>query len=109
MILTKQAKKDFNKWIEEQGIFLGLHPNEWREYNIEELSENFQYALIIEWFDSVDIIISVRWEWSTKTFQSSIFSKGNNENVFHLSHSHTRTEITKKAIEKANEIYNQNS
>ena len=47
MILTGKALEDFNKWYDESVFFVDL------EYDL------VQYALIIEWLDSVGIYVNV--------------------------------------------------
>lgn len=91
MILTGKAKEDFEKWLNKEMYYLGRHNFEDRDNNIEDLSDNFQNALIIEWFDEIKHpkiqIVKIIWNtWSNST----------------LSHKETVIE----AIKKANEIYN---
>lgn len=53
MILTDKTKKDFGLWHFENGNYF--------EYiNFHNLSDNLRNAIIIEWFDSVGIIINVK-------------------------------------------------
>lgn len=108
MILTGKAKEDFEKWVfdtqqlsQKFGDLEDVH--DWIFY----LPQSCFKALIIEWFDSVCMVISIRWEWSTKTFQTSIFSNNNTSDVIHLPHHDERQKATEQAIIKANEIYNQ--
>lgn len=106
MILTAKAKEDFNKWLNKEMYYLGRHNFENRDNNIEDLSDNFQNTLIIEWFDSVGIYINIEnlyyqswWSYKVKIipniFEEKVMVK-------------TRQEVTEQAIKKANEIYNSN-
>jgi hypothetical protein len=97
MILTDKAKQDFG----DQCFY--------QFEDFKKLTESCQNALIIEWLDSVGIFISIHYLQlyndleDRKGFVSIVTNK-------HLSTKfrevETRTEATQKAIEKANEIYN---
>lgn len=80
MILTRKAKEDFSKFYIDNNYDLAI--------NFKNLPEIYQNALIIEWFDSVNL-----WE-----------------NNFYYEYRSTGFKDYKKSIlstiKKANEIYN---
>ena len=107
MILTGKAKESFIDYLDktnqikiEKGI-LNLH---W-----QDLPEKFKNALIIEWFDSVGIYISINYvdfydELRNNTgFETYVTNKGLSVKFRSVS---SRQEAIKQAIKKANEIYN---
>ena len=107
MILTGKAKESFIDYLDktnqikiEKGI-LNLH---W-----QDLPEKFKNALIIEWFDSVGIYISINYvdfydEFRNNTgFETYVTNKGLSVKFRSVS---SRQEAIKQAIKKANEIYN---
>ena len=77
-----------------------LHQINQYDEGIEDLGENFQNCLIIEWFDSVGIYITSDYLELNKGFFSEIL----NENFEIVKP--TRQEALTEAIKKANEIYN---
>jgi hypothetical protein len=99
MILTGKAKKDFIKWL--------YFKHNLQPYNL--FNEIIQYALIIEWFDSVGIYISINYvdfydEFKNNTgFETYVTNKGLSVKFRIVS---IRQEATEQAIKKANEIYN---
>ena len=109
MILTGKAKEDFEKWLNKEMYYLGRNNFEDRDNNIEDLSDNFQNALIIEWFDSVGIFVSINYVdfyneiRNDKGFETYVTNKGLSVKFRSVS---SRQEAIKQAIEKANEIYN---
>ena len=100
MILTGKAKEDFKKWLNKEMYYLGRHNFEDRDNNIEDLSDNFQNTLIIDWFDSVGIYITFDNFDLNKCFYSEISNYNNFSTVGN------RQECAKNSILKANEIYN---
>ena len=113
MILTGKAKEDFEKWLNKEMYYLGRHNFEDRDNNIEDLSDNFQNALIIEWFDSVGIKIlpycSVNgWYCELKDFNNNFFGHYKSYLICKQDSKdfYSRQEATVQAIKKANEIYN---
>ena len=99
MILTGKAKKDFNKWLNsDEDILQGL--------DLFQLNNTCIYALIIEWFDSVGIYINPRYNEVSEEFMPQIRFKPIRNNDDPKPFYKTRQEATEKAIEKANEIYN---
>jgi len=95
MILTGKASKDFIKWLHFKH---NLQP-----YNL--FNEIIQYALIIEWFDSVGIYINSSGLTLSKTFISDVSVNNNCE--YNYDGFRTRKEAIEQAIKKANEIYNE--
>ena len=108
MILTGKAKEDFLEWLNKEMYYLGRNNFEDRDNNIEDLSDNFQNALIIEWFDSVGIFVSINYVdfyneiRNDKGFEAYV-TKGISVKFRSVS---SRQEATIQAIKKANEIYN---
>jgi len=101
MILTGKAKEDF---------LISLKENRrCNEKSFSEFPAIFEDALIIEWLDSVGIVITsdiARLTDSEYGFTSTIWSKGFRQ--FHdIDNFKSRTKATEKALEKANEIYNE--
>ena len=93
MILTGKAKEDFYKYINIKDYKLFDYV---RKKYANEIVLN---ALIIDWFDSVGIIITFDYFDLNKCFYSEI---SNNS----FSTVGTRQECAKNSILKANEIYN---
>ena len=91
MILNGKAKKDFKEFLYNKYDVL---------YKLKDYHKTMLYAEIIEWFDSVGIIITSDYFELNKGFYSEIL----NENFEILKP--TRKEALTEAIKKANEIYN---
>ena len=114
MILTGKAKEDFEKWLNKEMYYLGRHNFEERDNNIEDLSDNFQNALIIEWFDSVGIYINIEpyIGGGDVVFYFSLINRSADFTDEHYSSVNddiyfgTRQDASNEAIKKANEIYN---
>ena len=94
MILTGKAKEDFYKYLNIKDYKLFDYV---RKKYANEIVSN---ALIIEWFDSVGIIITSDYFELNKGFYSEIL-----DNNFAIVKP-TRQEALIEAIKKANEIYN---
>ncbi|WP_322970308.1 hypothetical protein [Faecalibacter sp. LW9] len=97
MILTGKAKEHFLQWNEDNDAPLST-------YAIEQglIYGTVLNAIIIEWFDDKDIFINID-KWSLSFWRASI----NNPYLNSLGCSFSsRQEATRKAIIKANEIYN---
>lgn len=123
MILTGKAKEDFLKYAKEVHDDCGLGNNEKRlfyiqcidsykfietEHYIENCGETMLNALIIEWFDSVGIIINVGGVLQNGIYSFSFDIQENNTlNGIDEYGFSNRQEATEKAIEKANDIYNE--
>ena len=114
MKLTGKTKEDFQEWL--INYFREVRPD--YRFNLTDGNilvkfrirlEAEKNALIIEFFDSVKIYISINYVdmhtdlRSEKGFQSLVSHK-NLSTMFRVIKS--RKEATDKAIEKANEIYN---
>ena len=103
MILTGKAKEDFYKYINIEDYKLFDYV---RKKYANEIVLN---ALIIEWFDSVGIYISINYvdfydEFRNNTgFETYVTNKGLSVKFRSVS---SRQEAIKQAIKKANEIYN---
>ena len=104
MILTGKAKEDFYKYINIEDYKLFDYV---RKKYANEIVLN---ALIIEWFDSVGIYISINYvdfydEFRNNTgFETYVTNKGLSVKFRSVS---IRQEAIKQAIKKANEIYNE--
>ena len=104
MILTGKAKEDFYKYINIEDYKLFDYV---RKKYANEIVLN---ALIIEWFDSVGIYISINYvdfydELRNNTgFETYVTNKGLSVKFRSVS---SRQEAIKQAIKKANEIYNE--
>lgn len=99
MKLSGKCRRDFINWMCEN------YPEVyWHEY--ETMPETSLNALIIELFDLVGIYIEIMKEpndWALN------IHRGNYKRVAHsVSGFNSRTEATKSAILKANDIYNEN-
>ena len=90
MKITGECKTKIENWLENTH---NLHSTEWKELNT-----TCQNSLIIEFFDSVGIYISIVREY--ECFESYV----NNDCV--SIYSNSRLETTNEAIEKANELFN---
>jgi hypothetical protein len=102
IILTDKAKKDFGRWHFERRTSVAEFQN------FDKLSETAQYAVIIEWFDSVGIYLQVGSYNNNPNRQFAFYIvnfDGSNPN-FDCGFSN-RIETTKEAITVANEIYNE--
>ena len=103
MILTGKAKEDFYKYLNIKDYKLFDYV---RKKYANEIVSN---ALIIEWFDSVGIYISINYVdfydelRNDKGFEACVTNKGLSVMFRSVS---SRQEATLQAIKKANEIYN---
>ena len=124
MILTDRTKADFEHFIytnydncqikPEEEIYWQHFSNELTLFDIyEKLPNVIKNALIIEFFDSVGIILHTSYDivdkkWGYEIFNSFLYKK--EEDNFNIPMIHnvfkTRQEAIKQAIIKANEIYN---
>ena len=109
MILNGKAEEDFFNWLDNQGVN-GIDISNWEFEKFHLLSNVSQNALIIEWFDSVGIFISINYvdfydELRNNTgFETYVTNKGLSVKFRSVS---SRQEAIKQAIKKANEIYNE--
>lgn len=111
MILTEKAKKDFefwywNDWFEDKER--NYYKSEYEAFdNLKKTDKVFLNAIIIEWFDSVGIIINIGGVMINGVFDFSFDIQQNNTlNGIDTYGLKTRKEATTQAIIKANEIYN---
>ena len=92
MILNGKAKKDFKEFLYNKYDVL---------YKLKDYHKTMLYAEIIEWFDSVGIIITSDYFELNKGYYSEILDSN-----FAIVKP-TRQEALTEAIKKANEIYNE--
>ena len=100
--LNGKAKEEFEKWFYNEIDQVGGE-------GLDDCNDIYLNALIIEWFDSVQIFISINYVnfinelTSAKGFEAMVTNKRVTTRFREVN---TRTEATTKAIEKAIEIYN---
>ena len=101
MILTGKSKEVFEKWYYKEIDYVGLCDIDMH------LSQTIN-ALIIEWFDSVGIeIFPVSgWRDTTRERDGIDVEIIYNSKKYLFINNNSRTKATEKAIEKTNEIYN---
>ena len=92
MILNGKAKKDFKEFLYNKYDVL---------YKLKDYHKTMIYAEIIEWFDSVGIIITSDYFELNKGYYSEILDSN-----FAIVKP-TRQEALTEAIKKANETYNE--
>lgn len=100
-MLTGKAKADFRKYVESKGLSFALQPL-------------FLNALIIEWFDSVEIYIHTKRNCMGIKFNEWYFIITNKNGIHYNNHvapesrikNDCRQQATEAAIKAANEIYN---
>ena len=100
MILTNKTLKHFLKWKVNNKNLSTIEV-----LDFKHLSVTSQNALIIEFFDSIEIIIQIHnvcddWWFRVKSKTKTIKSEKYNEYK-------NRQQATIQAIKKANEIYNE--
>ena len=101
MKITGKTKEAFEKWLEDTDNLCGL--------DLFQLPDTCIDTLIIEFFDSVGIYIwtmpslRVETKWTFRVFKTLLEDYVNQHAYIY----NTRQEATGKAIEKANEIYNE--
>jgi len=111
-MLTGKAKEDFNKWFIKHSNDFGTvitassYGGEWLidlEELYDELPENLQNTIIIEWFDSVGIYINptLRMPKEVNKWAFIVDFELHENSLFK-----TRQQATEEAIKKANELYN---
>ena len=103
MILTGETKLDFEIWLHSNDVLIkdGIYDDTYLTDVFDKLPLNLQYALIIEWFDSVGIYVNSDYFELNKGFYSEVLDS-NFEII-----KPTRQEALTEAIKKANEIYNE--
>lgn len=113
MILTGKAKEEFLKWNYEDDFgYIDIEPRS-LTVHFDDLYDNLQYALIIEWFDSVGIFIHIEpyLGGGKECFYCKVIYRNElfldqMEEINNGEYLENRQEATKQAIIKANEIYN---
>jgi len=102
IILTDKAKTDFGLWHFERRTSIAEYKN------FHKLSETAQYAVIVEWFDSVGMYIQVGTynDNSNRQFALYIVNFDGSNSHFDCGFNN-RIETTKGAIIVANKIYNE--
>ena len=109
MKLTGKCLEAFEKWLKKQPF---VNHNRYTKLLIihgkvyTDLNELFIDTLIIEFFDSVWIYITVM-ACNDKTFDSEI--RTNKINIMTSQFMEKRTQATNEAIIKANDLYNENN
>tara|TARA_R110000772_G_scaffold97878_1_gene197244 strand:- start:155 stop:481 length:327 start_codon:yes stop_codon:yes gene_type:complete len=105
MKLTGKCKEDFDKWFEIEYSSCAIY-----DYWInEDLGISMQYGVYVDFFDSVGISVNnKRVDFNNQTWFCSIVNNNYIEikNDLPINHFKTRTQARAAAIEKANEIYN---
>ncbi|WP_312066866.1 hypothetical protein [Empedobacter sp.] len=97
MILNGKAKEDFKKWYIETYDLYDSYDNE-----LKLMSDTCLNALIIDFFDSVEIHICV-----TLLFPIYIYGWSYSIDLgYCYEYFKTRQEATEQAIKKANDLYN---
>ena len=93
-----KAKEDFEKWFNHLPMSLDLC---YSKVEFKHLTDSMQWGVIVDFFDSVGITIQIAF------FDSdfNIFDVFINDILTSKEHK-SRQEARTKAIEKANEIYN---
>lgn len=118
MILTGKAKEDFELWVnnthDDNGngqtgkrLFYIESIDDYKfintEHYIHNIGESMLYALIIEWLDSLGLIIIIDY---TNPFWYAYIMEGVGSHSTDYNGFCSRQEATKQAILKANELYN---
>lgn len=116
MILTDKALQAFNKWIYDIDYgYIDHEPTSLAVY-FEDLNGDLQNSIIVDFFDSVGIIINIKRyvmplgevEWYYIITGDNGAHLNNHVSEESRSLLDCRKEITTKAIIHANKIYNEN-
>ena len=107
MILTDETKLDFERWLHSNDVLIkeGIYDDTYLTDVFDKLPLNLQYASIIEWFDSVGICIDrdcINMEMVITDFKSI----NKEQFIIDCDQEEPFPYWWKKAIKKANEIYN---
>ena len=104
-LLTGKCKEDFEDWyvrgFHNDG---GYHDYMKRSFYSKILS--MQYGVLVDFFDSVGLMMEDIYDSPFYGFQ--IFNKGGKESIISIGGYNDRDKARLKAIEKANELYNEN-
>lgn len=110
MELTGKCKEDFEKWYEQ---------SEYRKYFqltgvmsdtpfvFYKVPTSMQFGVYVDFFDSVGIWCDIQPAYNEIGVESFIFNIVNGGEIYNDDENYQRHEAQTKAIEKANEIYNQ--
>lgn len=111
MILTGKCKEKFEKWYFENHCSSNIKFEDLLPYHIYDVfgwlykqSLTIQNALIIEFFDSIGVYIEIHY--SSFLGNRFICIVNTNENHKVTSFQNNRHQAIKKAIKKANDLYN---
>ena len=112
-MLKGQAREDFEKWfssyIDKQ---LAHNREDWNEgeellSNFYELPFSMQYGVLVDWFDSVGIIVDVIKTDFNRLYNFEVYDENDIGKITNfLDGIETRPQARQKAIEQANKIYN---
>jgi len=102
MKLTGQCKKYFKRWLYGKEDYEGYYYSEFID-----LSEAMQYGVLVDFFDSVGLCIEIWVEVQNYEPFEPLFYGIMVNDVNNINNIETRQEARTKAIEKANEIYNE--
>ena len=108
-----QAKKDFEKWYSENRLskqasstsvsvgesFISLS-------QFKRINPSLQYGVIVDWFDSVGIVVDILKTDYDKMFNFEVYNEQNSGLTQWSGKEKTRPQARQKAIDKAVEIYN---
>ena len=105
MILTGETKLDFERWLHSNDALIkdGIYDDTYLTDVFEDLPLNLQYALIIEWFDSVGIYVNSDYFELNKGFYSEVLDS--NFEIIKPTRQEALTEAIKKAIENIKKQY----
>ena len=104
MELTGKAKVDFEKWFDDTHKHTMLLWGESVENTgFYELTDSMKYGVYVDWFDSVDICITISHDFHASFDEDEYIV---NIDGMYDSSFETRPEARKSAITKATELYN---
>jgi hypothetical protein len=104
-MLTGKAKEDFEKWYDSNKANESAGSVTINSF-YGQLPPSMQYGVYVDFFDSVGIMIELRIEVTTLFYFSIDIYTDVSYDSFCSDNFKTRAEARKKAVEKANEIYN---
>ena len=108
-MLTDKAKQDFEEWFKHEYPSYNLDSSEWYEDEKywDDLSDSMQYGVYVDFFDSVGIVVGLSAYKGFAKRDCYRVRVGTVEGSYRIDpYPTTRTEARQKAIEKAQEIYN---
>ena len=108
MNLTGKCKEDFEKWLINEPDIERIFKEDGTEIYFDDFSPSMQCGVYEDFFGSVGVQIEVQF-YDEDAFMSFIYFGGDSNPLdkYRTPMLKTRTEARAKAIEKANEIYNQ--